>query len=122
MFGARTDLSGSKLSESWWRLVRDVDSNQQLYWITADISDAFGTIRLSKLVEIIKHCQKTLHPNDKYYIKKTEDLCRSLYLSIGTFHIGAKKKYFMLKKGIMQGDPLSPFLSDIYYDSWLNMK
>ena len=37
--------------------------------------------------------------------------------TIGMIHIGAKKKCYLLKKGIMQGDPLSPFLSDIYYGS-----
>ena len=57
LFPGRTDLTGNILAERWQSLVLALETQVRLFWITADIADAFGSIRLSRLGEILKECQ-----------------------------------------------------------------
>ena len=119
-FGSRSDLSGKVLGEEWSRLVRDVDMNTKLFWITADIEDAFGSVNLNKLVKILKNCCNTLYPDDQLKKSKTRELCRRMFLHTAVYDVGTKQKTFLMIQGLVQGDPLSSFLSDIYYGDMVN--
>ena len=57
LFPGRADLTGNILAERWQSLVLALETQVRLFWITADIADAFGSIRLSRLGEILKECQ-----------------------------------------------------------------
>ena len=98
-------------------MVLALESHVKLAWITADIADAFGSIRLSKLGEILKECQgKLSQEGDGRLVKETtEKLNKRLLLHTVMFSTGGKKKVFILRRGVLQGDPLSSVLSDIYY-------
>ena len=47
--------------------------------------------------------------------ERTEKLNKRLLLHTVRFSSGGKKKGFLLRRGVLQGDPLSSLLSDIYY-------
>ena len=68
LFSGRADLTGNILAQQWHSLVLALESNVKLFWITADIKDAFGSIRLSKLGEILRECQAWLYilPRNPY--------------------------------------------------------
>ena len=119
MFSGRADLSGNILSQQWHNLVLALESGVKLFWITADIADAFGSIRLSKLGEILKECQARLSREKegeaRLVKERTERLSKRLLLHTVMFSSGGRKKFFILRRGVLQGDPLSSLLSDIYY-------
>ena len=117
LFPGRADLTGNILAERWHSLVLALESQRKLFWITADIADAFGSIRLFKLGEILKECQGRLsQEGDGRLVKETtEKLNKRLLLHTVMFSSGGKKKFFIMKRGVLQGDPLSSSLSDIYY-------
>ena len=119
-FPGRADLTGNTLSERWHSMVLALESHVKLFWITADIADAFGSIRLYKLGQILKECQGRLSKEgDGGLVKEvketTEKLNKRLLLHTVMFSSGGKKKFFIMKRGVLQGDPLSSCLSDIYY-------
>ena len=115
MFQAKTDLSGNILSERWNNLVLALDSEKKLFWITADISDAFGSIRQSKLCEILTECRQRLSSSDGQGRERTERLKKRMMLHTVMLRCGGRRRVFLLKRGVLQGDPLSSSLSDIYY-------
>ena len=121
-FGFKTDLSGYKLYLEWTKLVKSLDKDRKLFWITADISDAFGSIKLPMLVSILKKLHKKLYPSNCTEAQKIEELCKRLFLQTGVYHVGSKKKTYLLKRGLLQGDPLSPFLNDIYYGDMVSQE
>ena len=117
--GARADLTGNTLCQEWTRLVQTVDHRRELFWITADISDAFGSVRLSKLCKIIQGIRRNLYSDDK---EESEHIVRMLYLHTGTHQVGGKDPTYSIQRGLLQGDPLSPVLSDIYYGDMVSVK
>ena len=119
-FGSKADLTGNILCQEWTRLVQAVDTKRELFWITADISDAFGSVRLSKLCEIIQRCRS--RTDDSLVKSQSEEIVKMLYLHTGTYRVGAKNSTFLIKRGLLQGDPLSPVLSDIYYEDMVSVK
>ena len=119
-FGSRADLTGNILCQEWTRLVQTVDTKRELFWITADISDAFGSVRLSKLCEIIQRCRS--RTDDSLVKSQSEEIVKMLYLHTGTYRVGGKNTTFLIKRGLLQGDPLSPVLSDIYYGDMVSVK
>ena len=116
MFDDKADLAGKILAQRWESLVQAVDSKQDLFWITADITDAFGSILLKKLTEILKDCRDRILPvRDVSLRESTEKLIRRLMLRTVSLKWGGKEKMFYVEKGVLQGDPLSSDLCDIYY-------
>ena len=114
LFPAKSDLSGHTLHKEWSKLVLGLEKDARLYWITADISDAFGSIKIPKLCQILKDLSvKCPHfPNVRI---RTSELCGRLVLHTASYKLGNVKKTFLLTQGVIQGDPLSSNLSDIYY-------
>ena len=47
--------------------------------------------------------------------ERGERLSKRLLLHTVMFSWGGRKKVFILRRGVLQGDPLSSLLSDIYY-------
>ena len=116
MFAAKADLGGKILGQRWESLVQAVDSKKDIFWITADITDAFGSILLKKLTEILKDCRdRSLPVRDVSLRESTEKLIRRLMLRTVSLKWGGKEKMFYVEKGVLQGDPLSSDLCDIYY-------
>ena len=122
LFQAKSDLSGNILCEQWEKLVLDLDQDTKLFWVTADISDAFGSIRLSKLCQILDECHNRLQADSEGLMKEMkvmketkERLKRRLLLHTVMFNSAGRRKTMVVRKGVLQGDPLSSLLSDIYY-------
>ena len=113
MYGSRADLSGQTLAREWSRLVAAVSPAQPLFWLTADIRDAFGSVRLARLVAILQQCAAASRATEDR--ARTEAVCRRLVLHTGQLRVGGRSTTFLARRGLLQGDSLSPPLSDLYY-------
>ncbi|XP_023344926.1 telomerase reverse transcriptase isoform X4 [Eurytemora carolleeae] len=80
-----------------------------VYWVVVDISDAYGSIDLRKLSQILEEYKS---PENK---KEIERIQQRLFLHVLKFPVGKSHLRFLVRKGILQGDVLSPLLSNIYY-------
>ena len=119
---SRADLTGNILCQEWTRLVQTVATKRELFWITADISDAFGSVRLSKLCEIIQRWRSQHYKEDSLVKRQSEDILKMLYLHTGSYQVGGKIATFLVKRGLLQGDSLSTVLSDIYYGDMVSVR
>ena len=112
---ATCDLKGKRLSREWERLQRSVPLGTPLYWATADITDAFGSVLHSKMTRILTDLAKQLvcHSNAGTLANQ---VCYRVVRHLVSFRVGGKTKYYYQnKRGLVQGDPLSPDLSSLYY-------
>jgi len=112
---AACDLKGKRLAKEWKRINRVVPPTTPLFWATADISDAFGSVLHKKLTKIVTGMAKELiaYPNAS---RLANDVCYRVTRHLVSFKVGGKTRYYFLKgRGLVQGDPLSPDLSSLYY-------
>jgi len=112
---AACDLKGKRLAKEWKRINRAVPKTTPLFWATADISDAFGSVLHKKLTKIVTGMAKELiaYPNAS---RLANDVCYRVIRHLVSFRVGGKTRYYHLKgRGLVQGDPLSPDLSSLYY-------
>src|SRR4051812_44973032 len=72
---------------------------QRVVWITADLKDAFGSVPLPRLMDLV---------GKRLPDARLTDLLRRI--------VGDQKK------GLPQGGPLSPFLMNLYADHFLDQK
>ena len=111
-FPAKSDLSGQILHRPWGQVVTQLGKEDPLYWVVADIDDAFGSIELAKLVSILKILADKTSIADK---SMTMSLCKRLVLQTASYKVGGVTMTYHVRQGVLQGDPLSSNLSDIYY-------
>ena len=116
-FPAKSDLSGRTLHREWNIFTSKISKSEAVFWITADITDAFGSIRIDKLCSILKKLVK--EANFRHHSGITDRLCRMLFVNTVTYRIGGQKQMYLVRQGVIQGDPLSSNLSDIYYGDCL---
>ena len=77
--------------------------------MATDISDAFGSIKLPVLADILRDHDT---PENKSVLS---DLRKKLLLNIVKVDLGGKALHFLVSRGVLQGGRLSSILSDIYY-------
>lgn len=109
------DLKGKRLAREWGRLQTKAPPGVPLFWATADITDAFGSVLHRKLTKILTDSAKLLvcYPNAKLLANQ---VCYRVVRHIVSFRIGRKTRHYHLAgRGLVQGDPLSPDLSSLYY-------
>jgi len=111
-FPAKSDLSGKTLHIKWTEFIKSVDKEENIYCVVADINDAFGSIRLSRLKAILEKYYSCTEQSSQTLLKS---VLSRLYLQVVRFHQDDKIRRFLVKQGVLQGDPLSCLLSDIYY-------
>jgi hypothetical protein len=112
---ATCDLKGKRLAREWARLGRAAPPGTPLYWATADIKDAFGSVLHGKLTSILTQETKSLgcFPNGRTLANQ---VCYRVVRHIVSFREGRRVRYFHLQgRGLVQGDPFSPDLSSLYY-------
>jgi len=112
---AACDLKGKRLAKEWNRINRVVPKTTPLFWATADITDAFGSVLHKKLTKIVTEMAKELiaYPNAS---RLANDVCYRVVRHLVSFKVGGKTRYYHLRgRGLVQGDPLSPDLSSLYY-------
>jgi len=108
-FPAKSDLSGRSLHKGWTDLLQDTAKETPLFWVATDISDAFGSIKLPVLANILRDHDT---PENKSVLS---DLRKKLLLNIVKVDLGGKALHFLVSRGVLQGGRLSSILSDIYY-------
>lgn len=113
-FPVPSDLSGSLLGTEWAALVRALPPAAPLYWVTADIQDAFGSVKLRKLGRILKSCQEELKPGDRRAAETTSQISLRSMQMTGSLQLGERVTTYYVSQGLLQGDELSSVLSDIY--------
>jgi len=109
-FPAKSDLSGKILDLMWSKFLTKLSHpEEKIYCVVADIIDAFGSIKLTELKRILK----------KYKTTENETVLNNIntriFLHVVRFHVDGQLKNFIVKNGVLQGDPFSSLLSDIYY-------
>jgi len=112
---ATCDLKGARLAREWQRVCRAAPPGTPLYWATADITDAFGSVLHRKLTSIVTSLAKQLecYADSR---RLANEVCYRVVRHIVAFRVGGKVRYYHLAgRGLVQGDPLSPDLSSIYY-------
>ena len=142
------DTKGQKLPKLWLRFKETVrDSEDPVYIVVCDIKDAFGSISLEKLEQILRQIPDKM-PNylnlntvvssnqirPRIKIGKQGEMCGKKRLlvkksktvnirEVCRFAIKRSKsrvlllngKRYLIKRGILQGDVLSPALCNVYY-------
>jgi len=111
-FPAKSDLSGKTLHMKWTEFIESIDKEDNIYCVVVDINNAFGSIRLSRLKAILEKYYSCTGQCDKTLLKS---ILSRLYLQVVRFHQDGKIRRFLVKQGVLQGEPLSSLLSDIYY-------
>jgi len=112
---ATCDLKGKRLAREWKRINRAVPTTAPLFWATADITDAFGSVLHKKLTRIVTEIAKDLicYPDAR---RLANEVCYRVVRHVVSFRVGGKIRYYHLNgRGLVQGDPLSPDLSSLYY-------
>jgi len=114
----RADLSGHSLHLAWKKLTSSVAlaATSKLYWAITDISDAFGSVKLRKLISILKNLSSgSVSSHPALQQKLLDRIKRRLALHTVEYRDGGKRRKYLVENGLLQGDPLSSDLSDLYF-------
>ena len=86
---AGCDLKGKRLAKEWRRINRAVPIATPLFWATADISDAFGSVLHKKLTKIVTGMVKELicYPNAG---QLANEVCYRVVRHLVSFKVGGK--------------------------------
>lgn len=106
-FPVPSDLSGSLLGTEWAALVRALPPAAPLYWVTADIQDAFGSVKLRKLGRILRNCQEEVKPGDREAAETTSQISLRSMQMTGSLQVGERVTTYYVSQGLLQGDELS---------------
>jgi len=110
---ARADLGGRCLHLAWKKLASSVPASAKLYWAITDITDAYGSVKLRKLISILTSLSRSsTNPDVKSLLERIK---RRMALHTVEYRDGGKKRKYLVVHGLLQGDPLSSDLSDIYF-------
>lgn len=100
----KLDMKDKKCLFTAWKNYTDNKKSEPIYGIKLDIKDAFGHINILLLGEIIDKYNNFFSPEDRNFILNR----------IKNQYVKFRGKIYKFERGILQGDPLSSSLCNLY--------